>query len=227
VKDNVLYIQEYISASTADRVRSLLTPEIGTVVLNSRGGDEAAAIGIGSLFAQHGQITALVRGQCLHACAQYMFVAAFRKTIMSNALVACGNNVIAASEITPLAKSRAFVRNSPTKVAALKLYERLDISLDYARSCTVGLGLICVDVRGSGDYTLDTVHSVWAPLEEDFARYGIGGVAGAPRTVAHARQISFLHRLNGDSDRFDRIAAVGSLKYLETCADLDAYGRGR
>jgi ATP-dependent protease ClpP protease subunit len=185
---DTIYFSGTISQEAADAIVERASAEVHTLVVNSDGGDETAAIQIGNLVAQRG-LTVVVDDKCHSACAQYVFVAAARKEISATGVVSCHHNSVGISEDTPRWLSgTALSRIGTVRIAASSLYQMAGVSLDFARACMTAVVPLCYCSKSGEDY-IKTGYSVWIPTRRDFAKFGIAEVVGAPETVEAAAKI--------------------------------------
>lgn len=87
-EQDVLIIDGYISEHTVASVQALAEQQrFSTIRVNSHGGEPLASLQLGG-WVHREKLDIEVTGQCLQACANYLFTAAQQKTIHSGAIVA-------------------------------------------------------------------------------------------------------------------------------------------
>lgn len=176
---NKLTIDGILDDSTQSRVRHLLDQRIEEVVLNSPGGSESAAIRIAEQLAEK-DVTVVVQGECLSACAQYIFISGRRKEILNGSVVGCHENIIAMTKV-PAEAYGSIMQTKWQKLSkrAIALYRRLGVSPDFAYICLRRTSPICYFTDKARRQSVAKVFDVWLPLASDFKRFGIDNVSGA------------------------------------------------
>jgi hypothetical protein len=82
-----LFIQGVIVPGMDEAARALIDSAVNTVVLTSEGGETGAAIAIGELISAN-KLNVVVRRFCISSCANYLFVAGYRKRVEAGSILA-------------------------------------------------------------------------------------------------------------------------------------------
>lgn len=224
-----LHITGPITPRMAGEFARQFDRQVQTVVLDSDGGDEESAIRMGLLLqARHSRI--VVNRACLSACAQYLFVAGAQKIVRPHSLVACHHNTIAAMEVpwqqygveyTPAEKRR--------RAAAIRLYERAGVSLDFARVCMDSAVTLCVclDPENNGKKSVLSYWEFWIPLSESYAQFGVLNVSGAPAREQDAMELAERLNLRATAHPSSVSMAKYSTAMAKNCVSIGASCRAR
>jgi hypothetical protein len=210
-----------ITPAVAKRFTRLLDPSVKTLVIDSVGGDEASALVIAHAILE-AQADVVVDGVCLSACAHYIFVAGARKSIRPASLVACHHNTIAMTEFAEREYGRPFsTAELARRMSALELYRKAGASTDFARVCMAAVVPLCVCLDPSKDNQKSVVYvwDEWIPLGEDFERFGIANVSGAPVTRGDALLLAAQRGFDwATAEAVSIETANTSLSMTENCA---------
>ncbi|CAM9460845.1 unnamed protein product, partial [Phaeothamnion confervicola] len=152
---SVAMAQRELAASSAPR----------TLRIRSAGGRPEAAIRLADQL-RTSDVTLVVDGYCLAACAQYLFMSAPRREVTEGSLVAFSNNVVAGAELlrtrgepvpAPLAQAESVDRG---------VYERWRIPAQALIDQFSGLTPICVewsDIRTAYGPRVQHKAQMWTP----------------------------------------------------------------
>lgn len=186
-----------INSALVDDMISSGPPPSGVLIINSPGGENAAAIRLG-LWLRQNRIAVRVPFSCISACAQFVFVGAVSRSLDTGAWVACHQNPI--SNATVLRTRRAL---SPVEAEeledALALYEAAGVDEEFALACGAAAEPVCLIPREAGLVDPDGLpvealrsRSFWIPARSQLSEYGIS-IEGAGLESA-----SSLHDWDGD-----------------------------
>jgi hypothetical protein len=157
-----------------------------TLRISSEGGSEETALDIAE-FVVENEMDVVVDGVCLGACALYIFAAGQRKQIETRSVVACGENIIAATMIDADAYGSAFSAQERARAdRARNLLRARGVSENFALNCWNAIIPLCVATLAGEDHPRRVVASAdryWVPTDEDFESFGLRNVIGAPTAV--------------------------------------------
>lgn len=213
-----------INSALVDDMIASGPPPNRLLIINSPGGENAAAIRLGMWLRRNG-IAVRVPFSCVSACAQFVFVGAVSRSLDTGAWVACHQNTI--SNATILRSRRALSSFEVDELDdALALYKAAGVNEEFALACGAAAEPVCIVSRQAGLTDLDGLpvealrsQSFWIPERSQLSEFGIS-IEGAGLERA-----SSLHDWDGDLQsgryRFGSSAHTdfAILSELPTCAE--------
>lgn len=207
VNGSTLRIDGHITPKLAIEFREALTHEIKTIEVNSAGGVTIAGLDMGTLMLGKG-LTLIVDGECMSACASYLFLAAKQKILKPNAVVAWHAGILPALSTTLLAVEKSLasgcdieenLEKSRILIEEVFFYKKAGVNLMfpyYQGLVTAGhreknSELIQTTVDGKaykGIIKVESEYNFWSPDLAEFTKYGVENVSVIPSRTKQKRQ---------------------------------------
>lgn len=228
-KGRPVRLEGEINPSSVDRVSRELMEERGARVLQitSAGGHPLAAIRLAETIRDL-NVTLVVDGYCLAACAQYAFMAAPSRIVNHQSLVAFHNNVVGGADLI-----RARGGDPPSMLSAaeqvdLNAYERWGVPGSSLLDQFSGLRPVCVEWRSGGPQTPPRFRfaaQMWTPPEE-WVTYNSTGLLGGWWPTSQADVNEAARRVTQDLPSLKAFAFGGAEDWAKTKSRLAAVGCG-
>jgi hypothetical protein len=166
INESTLLIEGILTPKVEKQFSALLDSRIRTVIVSSEGGVTESGIGIAEEI-QSRKLDIVVKDICISSCANYLFVAASKKTVGINAVVGWhGGHSF--KPFRPLIDSReSLLEKEKILFREQLIYARSGVSLDliiYSGLLTLG--------KSRGD-KVDREYTLWAPPPEELRRLGV------------------------------------------------------
>ncbi len=149
-----------------DEIKNLNIRLNPLLVINSSGGEISEAMDV-AYFLKKYDYDIAITGTCVSACAQFVFVAARKKYICGNAVVAMHGGPLTPEQISQLPYTSGIKNTISLKMKRF---------VKFYRDNRVDLGL----VKNAPKYILPLLKSgktaFWIPTEDDYFRYGVRNV---------------------------------------------------
>jgi ATP-dependent protease ClpP protease subunit len=177
--DENLFFSGPIQANEYEQFAQVFTPKVKYFVVDSDGGDVAAAIKIANVIADH-DITVVVNGACISSCANYFFTAG-KKKIIRQGFVAFHGDWKAWKENPESDYKSGLARQAPEKREALirKMDQTIEAEQQYLKKVGVSQALFDKTEIESDRHDYD----LFLPSLETFEKYGIKNIliSGDPK----------------------------------------------
>lgn len=205
-KESIYRLNGFIDSKTILPVIESINSGTQTLVVNSQGGHEVSAIKLANIIADK-EVSIIVDGVCMSACASYIFAAAKRREVRQNSVVSfhissfAGINFLELAKFSKTLHSDIITANS----AAISLYQKLNISTDVFIDGMKMLQPNCIDARihmKEHRPIIYTSHNTWVPSREYFHQVGMNFEGFWPDSPAEAFEIITKGEGNGFSINF-------------------------
>jgi hypothetical protein len=169
--------------------RNLLDESVQRLTIASRGGDTDAPLMLAELVRDAG-LELQVDGPCFSGCASFVFVAAERRRVTSNALLGVHNTASSAAFFAVAARGQTGRHDAPLLARARRereLYRRAGVSQDLLMEPQARIGPICFSVglrhprTGETTYNITTRDTIWVPSAEQWRSFGVSFTGSTPQ----------------------------------------------